>query len=134
MYRFQVINNKADHLPLVVCFSLFAVCFSLFLTHPVVQTLSVTLTCFIGYFSWQWYWRAHPLQGTVILDSGHCHFVNAELEINGTISSKSRVYQHSVWLYIEGLTRSHWLIINTSGVNEQSFIRLKRTVLSSSKV
>lgn len=133
MYRFTLTNNKADHTPLVVCFSLFAVCFAALLTTFLAQVICIIVTGLSGYITWLWFKRLHPLHGTIILDSPHCHFINSEQEINGKIMAKSRVYQHCVWLYIEGFSTSHWLVINASGVDEQSFIRLKRAILASSK-
>ena len=130
MYRFSVTNNIADHKPFVVYFSLFAVCYSLFLTTILAQIISLISCAIFGYVSWQWYKKSHPQQGVFILAPSQCRFENNTLKINGQISNRSRVYQRSVWLYIEGFANSHWLIINASGVDEQSFIRLKRATLA----
>ncbi|TGE85538.1 hypothetical protein C7Y70_02180 [Pseudoalteromonas sp. KS88] len=132
MYRFCVTNNKADHKAFVVCFGLFACCFSAFLTTLFAQVLTLCLSLLVGLFCWRWYTHQHPIKGTLIIDSPHCHFVNSEKEITGKIGCKSRAYQHSVWLNIIGLSRTHWLIINANGCDEQSFTRLKRAVLISS--
>ena len=130
MYRFSVTNNIPDHKPFVVYFSLFAVCYSLFLTTLTAQIICLLSCAICAFISWQWYKKSHPAQGVFILASPQCRFENDSLKINGQISSRSRVYQHSVWLYIEGFANSHWLIINASGVDEQSFIRLKRATLA----
>ncbi|WP_304180578.1 hypothetical protein [Pseudoalteromonas prydzensis] len=130
MYRFIIESNIADHKPFVVYFSLFAVCYSLFLTTIFAQIICVISCAMCGLLSWQWYKKSHPQQGVFILAPPQCRFENNTLKINGHISHKSRVYQHSVWLYIEGLASSHWLIINASGVDELSFIRLKRAILA----
>ena len=132
MYRFCITNNKADHKPFVVCFGLFAFCFCAFLTTLFAQALTLLLSLLIGLSCWRWYKHQHPIKGTLIIDSPHCHFVNPEKEITGKIGCKSRAYQHCVWLNIIGLSRTHWLIINANGCDEQSFIRLKRAVLASS--
>ena len=133
MYRFCVINNKADHKPFVVCFGLFAFCFCAFLTTLFTQVSTLLLSLLIGLRCWRWYKQHHPVQGTLIVDSSHCHFVNLENEITGKIGCKSRAYQHSVWLNVIGLGHTHWLIINANGCDKQSFIRLKRAVLASAK-
>lgn len=132
MYRFTLTNNKADHVPIVACFSLFAFFSAAFLTTPLGQIASVIVTGITGYITWLYFKRLHPLRGTIILDLPHCHFINFEQEIKGKISAKSRAYQHCVWLYIEGFADSHWIVINASGVDEQSFIRLKRAIIASS--
>ncbi|CAM4097083.1 hypothetical protein PSOS111911_01675 [Pseudoalteromonas ostreae] len=113
----------------MVYFSLFAVCYSLFLTSILTQFICVVCSAICGYVSWRWYKKSHPQQGVFILDSTQCRFENNTLKINGHISNKSRVYQDSVWLYINGFASSHWLIINASGVDELSFVRLKRITL-----
>ena len=130
MYRFTIDNNIADHKPFVVYFSLFAVCFSLFLTTLYAQIICLISCAVCGFISWQWYKKSHPQQGVFILAPPQCRFENNTLKINGQISNRSRVYQRSVWLYIDGFANSHWLIINASGVDEQSFIRLKRATLA----
>ncbi|MCF6144722.1 hypothetical protein CWB85_07755 [Pseudoalteromonas sp. S1727] len=109
---------------------MFAICYSLFLTTIYAQIVCVICCAICGFISWQWYSKSHPEHGVFILDSEQCRFENDTIKINGHISNKSRAYQRSVWLYIEGFTSSHWLIINASGVDKQSFVRLKRATLA----
>ncbi|MCQ8877965.1 hypothetical protein NQT69_08155 [Pseudoalteromonas shioyasakiensis] len=98
-----------------------------------MQFLCILFTGMTGYLCWRWFRRAHPLQGTFVLDGTNCHFINAEQEINGMISSRSRAYQHCIWLNLIGFSQAQWLIINANGLDEESFIRLKRAVLASAK-
>lgn len=130
MYRFTVARNKADHKPFVVLFGLFACCFSLFLTTLTVQLLTLAMAFISGRWCWLQFKAVHSDEGVVILSSSNICFESKTVKINGNLSCKSRVYPKSVWLHIESLAQSRWLIVNARSVEPQNFIRLKRAILA----
>lgn len=90
----------------------------------------VVINIFAGLFVWRKILAAHPVRGVIILEPNQFRFENESLQVQGTISAKSRLFGNSVWLYIRGFSKNHWLIISANGVNAQSYARLKRATLS----
>jgi len=130
VYRFTVTDNKADHKPVVVFFCMLALILCLFLSSVLAMLFCVVVNTVAGLFVWRKVLAAHPIRGVVILEPNLFRFESQSLKIQGEISTQSRILGSSVWLYIKGFSKNHWLIISANGVNEQSYARLKRATLS----
>jgi hypothetical protein len=130
VYRFTVTENKADHKPIVVFFCMLALILCLFLSSVTAMIFCIVVNALSGLFVWRKILAAHPLQGTIILEPNQFRFESTTLKIQGEISIKSRLFGNSIWLYIKGFNTNHWLIISANGVNEQSYVRLKRALFN----
>lgn len=133
MYRFTVTNNKADHKPFVVFFCLLALLLCLFLSTIKAILFCALISALIGLLVWRKVLKSHPVSGVIILQPTLFRFENNAIKIQGQIGTKSFIFASSAWLYIKGFNKNHWLIITANGVNEQSYARLKRAVLSAVK-
>lgn len=90
----------------------------------------IIVNALTGLLAWRKILAAHPPQGVIILEPNQFRFESTTLKIQGEISVKSRLFGNSAWLYIKGFSTNHWLIISANGVDEQSFVRLKRALLN----
>ena len=128
MYRFTVVNNKAEHRPVVLFFCLLSVVLGLYLSSffsIVCLTLNAIALCWV----WQKILAIHPDSGVIILEHKQIRFENENVKIQGQITPKTIILNTSVWLHIKGFNKRQWLIISANSVNNQSYARLKRAAL-----
>ncbi len=130
MYRFTVKNNKADHKPIVVFFCVLTLIMCLFLNSVLSIIVCVIANLIAGVLVERKITVCQPHMGVIILEPNLFRFENHAYKVEGQISTKSRVFTGSVWLFIKGFSNNHWLIISANGVDKQSYARLKRAVLS----
>lgn len=129
MYRFTVVNNKADHRPVVLFFCLLSVLLGLYLSSFFGIIICVILNGIAAWWVWQKIIAIHPINGVIILEPKSIRFESGRFKIQGKITAKTLILTNAVWLHIEGFNQHHWLIISANGVDEQSYTRLKRAAL-----
>ena len=130
MYRFTVTNNTTDHKPFVVFFCLTAIILCFVYQHVFAQLLASLACFFLAFLSFKKVQQAQPEKGFIILEQAELRFVNDKLKIQGQITAKSYVFANFVVLKLAGFYQSHWLIISSASVDEESFSRLKRTIIA----
>ncbi|MAH28251.1 MAG: hypothetical protein CMK61_06145 [Pseudoalteromonadaceae bacterium] len=130
MYRFTVTNNTPDHKPFVVFFCLTAIILCFAYQHVIAQLLACFACFFLAILSFKKVQQAQPEKGFIILEQAELRFVNDKLKIQGQITAKSYVFANFVVLRLAGFYQSHWLIISSASVDEESFSRLKRAIIA----
>ncbi|WP_375185211.1 protein YgfX [Pseudoalteromonas sp.] len=130
MYRFTVTNNTTDHKPFVVFFCLTAITLCFVYQHVFAQLLACLACFFLAILSFKKVQQAQPEKGFIILEQAEFRFVNDKLKIQGQITAKSYVFANFVVLRLAGFYQSHWLIISSASVDEESFSRLKRAIIA----
>ena len=130
MYRFTVTNNTTDHKPFVVFFCLTAIILCFVYQHVFAQLLACLACFFLAFLSFKKVQQAQPERGVIILEQAELRFVNDKLKIQGQITAKSYVFANFVVLRLAGFYQSHWLIISSTSVDEESFSRLKRAIIA----
>ncbi|MBQ4831934.1 hypothetical protein J8L70_01645 [Pseudoalteromonas sp. MMG010] len=130
MYRFSVLNNKVDHQPVVVFFLL--ICLLTGILAPSWKTLFVIfiINGFAAWWVWQKIHTITPRNGIIVLDANLLRFSNQQSNLQGEITKKSWVFNAYVLLNLQGFSHTHWLIISANGIDSQSFVRLKRTIVT----
>ena len=129
MYRFTVVNNKAEHRPVVLFFCLLSVVLGLYLSSFFSIVVCLTLNAIALCWVWQKILAIHPDSGVIILEHKQIRFENENVKIQGQITPKTIILNTSVWLHIKGFNKRQWLIISANSVNNQSYARLKRAAL-----
>lgn len=129
MYRFTVVNNKAEHRPVVLFFCLLSVVIGLYLSSFFSIVVCLTLNAIALCWVWQKILAIHPDSGVIILEHKQIRFENENVKIQGQITPKTIILNTSVWLHIKGFNKRQWLIISANSVNNQSYARLKRAAL-----
>lgn len=129
MYRFTVVNNKAEHRPVVQFFCLLSVVIGLYLSSFFSIVVCLTLNAIALCWVWQKILAIHPDSGVIILEHKQIRFENENVKIQGQITPKTIILNTSVWLHIKGFNKRQWLIISANSVNNQSYARLKRAAL-----
>lgn len=129
MYRFTVVNNKAEQRPVVLFFCLLSVVLGLYLSSFFSIVVCITVNTIAFYWIWQKIVAIHPESGVIILEPKQIRFENESLKVQGQITPKTKILNTSVWLHIKGFNKRQWLIISANGVNKQSYARLKRAAL-----
>ena len=99
-----------------------------------MDSVAATLFCIVlnilaGIIVWRKIVAAQPQQGIILLEPNQFRFEGSGRQIQGVISNQSRLFGHSVWLYINGFSKNYWLIISANSIDEQSYARLKRATL-----
>jgi len=130
VYRFTVTNNTPDHKPFVVFFCLTAIILCFVYQHVFAQLLACLACFFSAFLSFKKVQQAQPERGVIILEQAELRFVNNKLKIQGQITAKSYVFANFVVLRLAGFYQSHWLIISSTSVDEESFSRLKRAIIA----
>jgi hypothetical protein len=130
VYRFTVTNNTTDHKPFVVFFCLTAITLCFVYQHVFAQLLACLACFFLAILSFKKVQQAQPEKGFIILEQAEFRFVNDKLKIQGQITAKSYVFANFVVLRLAGFYQSHWLIISSASVDEESFSRLKRAIIA----
>jgi len=130
VYRFTVTNNTTDHKPFVVYFCLTAIILCFVYQHVFAQLLACLACFFLAFLSFKKIHQAQPEKGFIILEQAELRFVNDKLKIQGQITAKSYVFANFVVLRLAGFYQSHWLIISSASVDEESFSRLKRAIIA----
>ncbi|MBC7009700.1 MULTISPECIES: protein YgfX [unclassified Pseudoalteromonas] len=130
MYRFTVTNNTPDHKPFVVFFCLTAIILCFAYQHVIAQLLACFACFFLAILSFKKVQQAQPEKGFIILEQAELRFVNDKLKVQGQITAKSYVFANFVVLRLAGFYQSHWLIISSASVDEESFSRLKRAIIA----
>ena len=130
MYRFTVTNNTTDHKPFVVFFCLTAITLCFVYQHVFAQLLACLACFFLAIFSFKKVQQAQPEKGVVILEQADLRFASDTINMQGQITAKSYVFANFVVLRLAGFYQSHWLIISSASVDEESFSRLKRVVIA----
>lgn len=129
MYRFTVVNNKAEHRPVVLFFCLLSVVLGLYLSSFFSIVVCLTVNAIALCWVWQKILAIHPGSGVIILEHKQIRFENENVKIQGQITPKTIILNTSVWLHIKGFNKRQWLIISANSVNNQSYARLKRAAL-----
>ncbi|WP_194442592.1 protein YgfX [Pseudoalteromonas simplex] len=130
MYRFTVTNNTPDHKPFVVFFCLTAIILCFAYQHVIAQLLVCFACFFLAILSFKKVQQAQPEKGFIILEQAELRFANDKLKVQGQITAKSYVFANFVVLRLAGFYQSHWLIISSASVDEESFSRLKRAIIA----
>ena len=130
MYRFTVTNNTPDHKPFVVFFCLTAIILCFAYQHVIAQLLACFACFFLAILSFKKVQQAQPEKGFIILEQAELRFANDKLKVQGQITAKSYVFANFVVLRLAGFYQSHWLIISSASVDEESFSRLKRAIIA----
>ena len=114
----------------MVFFCLTAITLCFVYQHVFAQLLAC-LACFcLAILSFKKVQQAQPERGVIILEQAELRFVNNKLKIQGQITAKSYVFANFVVLRLAGFYQSHWLIISSTSVDEESFSRLKRAIIA----
>ena len=116
----------------MVFFCLTAITLCFVYQHVFAQLLACLACFFLAILSFKKVQQAQPEKGFIILEQAELRFVNDKLkvQVQGQITAKSYVFANFVVLRLAGFYQSHWLIISSASVDEESFSRLKRAIIA----
>ena len=114
----------------MVFFCLTAITLCFVYQHVFAQLLACLACFFLAIFSFKKVQQAQPEKGVVILEQADLRFASDTINMQGQITAKSYVFANFVVLRLAGFYQSHWLIISSASVDEESFSRLKRVVIA----